>query len=432
LEVTTICCFANCAYLSETSRMIAVYRQLVTRGADAVFATHGGTYEQLLHDHGIPFELVPPHMSHERAQRYVAANRGDAGMGQFFRFYESNEELRAHVQGEVDFFHAHAVDLVLTGWALSTALSTRVAGIPLATTHMGSYVPPAAGKVGVPGAQWLERIVPESWRRDFYNWALDRGISVRSYNEVARGFGIPPFGGAMDLLMGDLTLVTDVPEVLGVAKEVMEAWTPGRSRRFSCAPRLRYVGAIFAKLFGELPDDVKAFLDTNAPKVYVALTSSRSDYVASCYRVLRQLDVRAVFVSTVHTEAFEPAEHILVRPHLPSHQVMPLVDCTIIHGGQGSVQTAISSGTPIVGFPLQGEQYLNLHLIERHGAGRNLPLRALRRGRFRKVLEQVLADRSYKTNMQRLQAWQAAADGAANVAHILCEEAALESRSRRA
>ena len=223
-------------------------------------------------------------MSHERALRSVAANRSDAPMGQFFRFYESDDELREHVDGELELFRARGVDLVLTGWALSTSLSTRAAGVPLATTHMGSYVPPAAGKVGGPGAQWIEGVIPESWRRDFPNWALDRGISVKAYNRIARELGIEPFGGAMDLLLGDLALVTDVPAILGVPRDIMQAWTPGRSRRYSRAPRLRYVGAIFAQLFGALPGDVSEFLDTGGPKVYVALTSSRADYVAACQR----------------------------------------------------------------------------------------------------------------------------------------------------
>lgn len=91
---------------------------------------------------------------------------------------------------------------------------------------------------------------------------------------------------------------------------------------------------------------------------------------------------------------------------------MPLVDLAVIHGGQGSVQTAIASGGPVVGFPLHGEQYLNLKLVERHAAGRCLmSQKAARKARFRVVIEQILADPSFKANMQRLQALQARHDG---------------------
>ncbi len=60
------------------------------------------------------------------------------------------------------------------------------------------------------------------------------------------------------------------------------------------------MGAIYARLFGELPDDVKEFLATDEPKVYVALTSSNPDWISSVYSQLKGLEARVVFVSTVH------------------------------------------------------------------------------------------------------------------------------------
>ena len=83
--------------------------------------------------------------------------------------------------------------------------------------------------------------------------------------------------------MGDLTLVTDVPEILGIPKDELEHWTPKNLEFYSRTPQLKYVGAIYAKLFGDVPKDVKAFLYTVKPKVYVALTSSRPDYVSAVY-----------------------------------------------------------------------------------------------------------------------------------------------------
>lgn len=122
----TICCFPNVAYLSETSRMVAVYRQLVEAGEQPLMATHEGTYEFVLEEEGIPFERVPPFMSRARSQAFVDANRRDIGLRRFFRFYET-DELREHVRAEIALFERHDVRAVLTGWTLSTALSTRAA-----------------------------------------------------------------------------------------------------------------------------------------------------------------------------------------------------------------------------------------------------------------------------------------------------------------
>ncbi len=56
-----ICTFPNCAYLSETSRMIEIYKELKSRNVDVVMATHGGPYEWLFEDEGIEYTIVKPH-----------------------------------------------------------------------------------------------------------------------------------------------------------------------------------------------------------------------------------------------------------------------------------------------------------------------------------------------------------------------------------
>ena len=48
-----ICLLPHCGYLSETSRMLAIRRALVARGARVCVATHGGTHERLLGELGV-------------------------------------------------------------------------------------------------------------------------------------------------------------------------------------------------------------------------------------------------------------------------------------------------------------------------------------------------------------------------------------------
>jgi hypothetical protein len=89
-------------------------------------------------------------------------------------------------------------------------------------------------------------------------------------------------GPLVDLVMGDLTLVTDVPEILGISEEDMDAWRPSGAwydiRPTSC---LKYAGPIYAELSGEIPEDVREFLAaTNTPKLYVALASTAPNRIA--------------------------------------------------------------------------------------------------------------------------------------------------------
>jgi UDP:flavonoid glycosyltransferase YjiC (YdhE family) len=199
----------------------------------------------------------------------------------------------------------------------------------------------------------------------------------------------------------------------------MEAWRPKGSSRIRPNARLGYAGAMFAELFGEVPHDVAAFLDTDRPTVYVALSSSRPEYLEKVQEAVEKLGVRTLIATTVHEVAPSAGSEILFRDFLPSHLVMPRCDLAIIHGGQGSVQTAIASGVPVIGFPLQPEQNFNLRQVERHGAGLCLSLRSLARGRLPTAIAAVLGDPGYRTAMQRLQRWQAARDGPLEVARTL-------------
>src|SRR5260221_320076 len=50
------------------------------------------------------------------------------------------------------------------------------------------------------------------------------------------------------------------------------------------------------------------------------------------------------------------------------------LDLAVAAGGQGSVQTAVASGLPFIGIPLQPEQEANVAFVERQGAARLVAL----------------------------------------------------------
>jgi UDP:flavonoid glycosyltransferase YjiC (YdhE family) len=252
---------------------------------------------------------------------------------------------------------------------------------------------------------------------------LKSTLLTRPYNQVARRLDIEPVKSTLDMFMGDVTIVTEAPEVLGIPRAELESWTPQNPEKYHASPRLRYAGPIYARLFGELGADVQRFLERDGPTIYVALTSTRADYLSDLVDALLELEANLLVVTTVHDLQLTH-EGILTAPHLPSHRLMPQVDLAIIHGGQGSVQTAVASGTPIVGFPLQTEQMFNLDLIERRGAGLNLPLQDLHRPEnIVRAARTVLQDGAFKARMMELSRLQESYDGPAEAAGILLEEA---------
>ena len=95
-----IICLPNCAYLSEVSRVIAIYRKLEELGADVIMASHGGTFEFQLDQEGIPYEKVGSAL-HYPSRKYVAAEdfvSGTAEQG----FYHGQEAFTPDLQSSHD------------------------------------------------------------------------------------------------------------------------------------------------------------------------------------------------------------------------------------------------------------------------------------------------------------------------------------------
>ena len=412
-----VICMPNCAFLSETSRMIAVYQKLVEIGTPVIMATHGGTYEFALIQEGIPYQRIEPFMTEEECRRHVAA------IIQVKEGYEKKSALQ-HVKAEIAFFNEQNASAVITGFTLTTGFSARSAGIPLVVTHLGSYVPPIIEARLFTCAEYFDSfftsLIPDAWITRLSLWLYTHFIlHSKTSNFVADSLHIERVRSLDDALMGDLTLITDVPEILTIAEEVMEAWRPKNAKLFRPTARLKYAGAIYAKLPGDVPDRVLAFLHTDLPKIYVAMTSGYPEDLELVYKTLENMDVRVVVCATVHKGALGNAKNILVADFLPSHLVMPLCDLAISYGGQGTIQTAIAAGIPVIGFPLQPEQNFNLKQVERHGAGLCLSRRSLRRGLLAHAICQVLARGSFRESAQRLQKWQSSRDGPLEVAKIV-------------
>jgi UDP:flavonoid glycosyltransferase YjiC (YdhE family) len=419
-----ICLLPNCCFLSETSRMLEIHRALTARGATVRVATHGGTYEGALREAGIAFDELGPRPTPERCAAFV---RSVPGIGPSNQSMWTDAELRRDVAAEVAYFRAHDVHVAVTGWTLTALLSTRVAGIPLVTEHAGSWVPPVFERgllpapdrpVGMP----LERWLPAPVRRILFNAGVSRqSIYTAGFNRVARELGVEGVPSFPALLLGDLTLVTDVPEVLGISRADLEAWTPRRPGRYRRGTRLRYVGPLSARLSVPIPERVERFLAGVHPIVYVAITSSTIELVRGVIGALRAIDVRLLVAATVHDLADLEGERVMVEPVLPSHTVLPRVDLAVVAGGQGSVQAALSAGVPLIGIPLQAEQQLNVHLAQRAGAARSVRQSEAGTPALTRAAREMLADERYRAGARRLQAVFERTDGAGTAADAILD-----------
>lgn len=414
-----IVCFPQFYYLSEASRLVEIAKALRDRGQEAQFFSHGGPYESVARDEGFEIIAVEPQMSPERAQQYMRFNRGEGVKSMRDSFF-TYEELKEYVSNEAAALKNARAAAVLIGWNLPSYLSVQLAGIPIIVQQPGPFTAPFFDRrmgVFVPSlVSWL-RHLPMDW---FMNWLGPRmKFWIHPFNQLASELGLPQYKSTLDFVAGDLTLVMDAPEILGISPEELEDYQPRHPQFFHRPPRYRYGGPCFAKLPGDVPEAVRRHFDTSRTKLYCAMGVSGSpEVLQSVVEIVGDLDLQAVVLTTtiLGDGDCSDSERVLTIPHAPAHLLNPLADIAITHGGAGTVQTAIHSGTPLVGIPAQMEQAGNISLVARQGAGLMLTRLDLNRRKLAAALKKLVEEQSHRDSMRRLKRIQDPIDGAAKAA----------------
>jgi UDP:flavonoid glycosyltransferase YjiC (YdhE family) len=102
-----------------------------------------------------------------------------------------------------------------------------------------------------------------------------------------------------------------------------------------------------------------------------------------------------------------------------------MVDLAIIHGGQGTVYTAAYAGKPVIGFPMQSEQHLNLEKMVGHGVGLMLSKKYFKEESLLKAISKIFDNYDfYLKNAQALANKLPKPEGDKNAARRIVEIAA--------
>ena len=187
-------------------------------------------------------------------------------------------------------------------------------------------------------------------------------------------------------------------------------------------PRTQIAGPLFSK-----PADVPVpqeiadhFAGDGAPKVFVSMGSSgEKEYLLTAIEAVAGTHCRAVVVCPPHVVSLDEAREragetgriLLTDRFVPAPAVNSLADVAIIHGGQGTVQTAVYAGTPVVGVGMQWEQCSNLDRLVQRGSAIRIPRRHWRVERVHEALEKLITDPAHAVAAKELQSELVSTDG---------------------
>ena len=392
--------------LAETTRMIEVARACRDRWR-CVFGVYEPEYVHLIEGAGFEVRTLTPIFTPEQVAQVMAVDQGRG-----FRHPYTADLTRRRVQAERELIREIGAEAVVMGTNVTSLLSARAEGVPL------FYVVPfALTEPHVAQSRRLRLVPGESFRDRFIDTVASAAVRAvyqrmrwtpKSFKVVAREVGAEPPNSMAGLFSGDWTLLTVMPHELN---------------GFVLPETYRRVGPIFAHLDGDVPQEVLDLAAQDKPLVYLALGSSGNRKTAvGAARALGKLDINVV---APIRQYLQPGDSLPANVHvvdlLPAHKLGGVVDAAVLHGGQGTIQTACATGVPFVGMGMQPEQTWNVWVYEQQGNAVCLQPRDVTRRVFTDSVLRVLHDPAVRAAADSVRREYEGTDGARETARVIGE-----------
>lgn len=392
--------------------------------ARIIFLSHGSKFEQKALDLGFEIYQVEPKMS-------------GVGLYQDLKMTPENfigdkDLAKEMIKGEIKAYEEIKPDVVLHGFWPMGSLARRmvkkeipgVCFVPLPLTEAFlDVIPDVPDQIKFLAIfpykirLWIFRHIPHFIKKRI---PLIRQDNIRkAVSEL--GWKGEPLVNLFDLLKAHLTIVNDLPDYYDQSR------FPGN---------VVFTGPLFSKAANNEtidPNILKIFNPQNKRiKIFCTLSSSGTKEMLSevikVFTYGEGLNWDAVILSP-HFSVKEALTVLgkregvhITDKFVPAQRVNALADIVICHGGQGTVQTAIHSGTPLVGVAAQQEQFINLSNVAARGAGIRIPLAKWNAKNIQKSITKIIADKKYKEAMLKLRERVVSMDGEKNAAELIWEK----------
>jgi UDP:flavonoid glycosyltransferase YjiC (YdhE family) len=208
-------------------------------------------------------------------------------------------------------------------------------------------------------------------------------------NRLRLRYGLAPLG--LDLRRvytdADYTLYADLPDLVPIRRLPP---THGFLGPINWSPRIA------------TPSWWKS-LPAGQPLIYVTLGSSgQSALLPVVVQALAPLAVTVILATAGRGDLSEYPGNVLVSDYLPGDEAARLANLVICNGGSPTTYQALSEGKPVIGIASNMDQYLNMSVVQRVGAGRLIRSGLLSSALLRQTVETALCDSAMKEAAQRV------------------------------
>lgn len=381
--------------LGDFTRALETAIGMKETGATVKFFNHGGIHNKHIAEAGIDEVDLQPELTWEQHKIIMDINRYKAAVGTPLPV--TKEQWVQMAEADLRAFDEYQPNGVYAGLNLSCMISVPYAKLPMVTQvptvncpafiHNEMYNMPNTMERNF----FMRHILPGAIKRKIMKKVLlgdSAKASLTTFNEAREHFGLKPIYNITDLVRGDITLLPDLPILSGLAEEDLN-------------PGYYYTGPIFSKIDFKLDARIKKVFSRPGLNVFCSLGSSgypeTLKLIVKALRQNPQFNVVCATTTIVDPEELGPADdNFFATRFLPAPQVNEMADIAVLHGGQGTIQTAVWAGTPVVGIGFQSEQQANIDGIVREGMAVRIPIYSVNEKRILKAVNEVSKEKYRK------------------------------------
>lgn len=296
----------------------------------------------------------------------------------------------AEVNTMVEIINEFNPDAVVDFWNVSSCIAARTSHKPLITVIQADMHPLSDGFIW-----WKEQ-------------PSDLPTPTATINKILKKFQLSTISKIGELIIGDLTMVVGMPKTDPLPENA----------------NVNYIGAILWERPDEkLPDWIEE-LDKMTPVIWLYpgnpryargtnISTDSAIVTRGCIEALKNQDVQVV-LSTGHQPLLKDSlplpSNFRHTDFIPGLAMAERSDLLIHHGGYGSCQTGLYSGTPTVVIPTYSERESNARRIASVGAGEFILPITDSSGRKKRIdteelqtkIKDVLSIQSYKENARKI------------------------------
>lgn len=395
--------------LGDFTRALETAKGMKASGAQLKFFNHGGIHNHHIAKAGIEEENLFPELTWEQHQIIMDINRYKAKIGTPIPI--DTEQWIKMAEADLKAFDDYKPHGVYAGLNLSCMISVPYAKLPMVTQVPTVNCPAFIHKEMYNMPNTMERnffiryVLPDFIKRKIMKKVLlgdSAKASLTTFNEARKHFGLKPIYNIVELVKGDITILPDLPILSGLPEEDL---TDG----------YHYSGPIFSMMDMPIPEEVKQVYSRPGLNIFCSLGSSgfpeTLKLIIETLRKVPEYNIVCCTTTILDPEELGPnSDNFFATRFLPAHLVNEMADVAVLHGGQGTIQTAVWAGTPVVGIGFQAEQQANIDGIAKAGMAKRIPIFSVTPSRILKAVKHVSSDR-FRTNAKKMQEQVRAVDG---------------------